>query len=113
MEDGLKAIGNLDVGVKWAIAAGAAVVTGCAIVVPNQKEKEKAALDLFDRPVSKLTPQERKVAEFQAGHGRWKVRCMETTFIQIKIVNLKPAWNTGCHAHGYPMLLAPMHVHVL
>ena len=73
MEDGLKGIGNLDIGVKWAIGIGAAVVAGSAITIPNQKEKEKAALDLFDRPVSKLTSQERKVAEFQAGHGRWKV----------------------------------------
>ena len=75
MEEGLKSIGNLDIGIKVTIGISSAFVAAAAIALPNGKEKEKAALDLFDRPMSKLSPQERKAAEFQAGHSRWKVRC--------------------------------------
>ena len=77
MEDGLKAIGNLDIAVKWSIGIGTSIVAASAITLPNNKDKEKAALDLFDRPMAKLTPQERKAAEFHAGHGRWKVSLFE------------------------------------
>ncbi len=61
----------MDIGVKFAIAAGVALGTSALIVVPSKKQKEAAALDLFDKSFEECTPQETKVAEFKAGHKRW------------------------------------------
>mmetsp|Transcript_22976 Transcript_22976/g.68317 ORF Transcript_22976/g.68317 Transcript_22976/m.68317 type:complete len:107 (-) Transcript_22976:499-819(-) len=63
---------KLDFGAKLAIGAAGTLGVGAAIVVPTTKQQEKAALDLFDKPLQRLTPQERKAAEFQAGYIRWK-----------------------------------------
>jgi hypothetical protein len=49
------------------IAAGAAGL----IVIPNKKQKEAAAMDLFDRRFEELHPQHQRVAEFKAAHSRW------------------------------------------
>ncbi len=70
--ENLGKIGELDIGLKWTFGIAAAVAGASAITLPTSKEQDRAALDLFDRPMSKLSPQEKKVAEFQAGHGRWK-----------------------------------------
>eukprot|EP00877_Chromochloris_zofingiensis_P001082 jgi/Chrzof1/10975/Cz05g19080.t1 len=62
----------MDIGLKLAIGAGVAFTTAGVIVNPNRKQKDNAALNLFDRPFDRLTPQEARVAEFSAGHKRWK-----------------------------------------
>ena len=54
------------------LGAAAAFVSGAFIAVPNTRQKEVAALELFDRPLARLTPQEKRTAEFQAGYARWK-----------------------------------------
>ena len=55
------------------MVAGAAVafVTASAIVLPGGRQKNTAALELFDKPFRELAPQDRRVAEFHAGHKRW------------------------------------------
>lgn len=64
--------GPMDVGLKVSLGIAGAFVGAAAIVTPNKKQTEQAALDLFDRPVARLTPQERKTAQFQAGYANWK-----------------------------------------
>ncbi len=62
---------SLDVSVKVGVALGATTSVAAAIALPSKRDKEQSALDLFDRPWSKLTPQEHRVAEFAAGRRRW------------------------------------------
>lgn len=61
----------MDIGLKIAIGCGVSLATAGLIVNPNGKQKEAAALNLFDKPWKELTPQEERVAEFKAGHQRW------------------------------------------
>ncbi len=49
-----------------------AFTTAAVIVVPNQKQKDAAALDMFEKPFKQCSPEEAKAAEFKAGHQRWK-----------------------------------------
>lgn len=76
--------GFLNVG-AWDLSAkiGATFAIGCtsaaAIAVPNKRQKEEAAANLFDKPWALLTPQEQRVAEFSAGHKRWN------DFFQTKV----------------------------
>jgi hypothetical protein len=49
------------------IAAGAAGL----IVFPSKKQKDEAAMDLFDARYDELHPQNQRVAEFKAAHSRW------------------------------------------
>ncbi len=63
--------GQLDIGMKITIGLTAATSCAAAITLPTKREKEQAALDMFDRPLGKLTPQEHRVAEFAAGRRRW------------------------------------------
>jgi hypothetical protein len=65
-------LGKLDGGVKWVLSIAGTMGVASAITLPTTKQSEKAALELFDKPLGRLTPQERKTAEFQAGYGRWK-----------------------------------------
>jgi len=62
----------MDIGLKIAIGVGAAVTTASAIVVPNHRQKDVAAMDMFDKKFNDLDPQDKKAAEFAAGHRRWK-----------------------------------------
>lgn len=70
--EGLKSIGNMDVGLKVTLGIATAVTGAAVITLPTTKQQERAALELFDRPLARLTPHERKTAEFQAGYTRWK-----------------------------------------
>lgn len=63
--------GQMDIGLKITLGLAATTTACAAITVPNKREKEQAALDLFDKPMGRLTPQEQRVAEFAAGHQRW------------------------------------------
>ncbi|KAF6253036.1 hypothetical protein COO60DRAFT_1549625 [Scenedesmus sp. NREL 46B-D3] len=47
---------------------GAAAGTAGLIVVPNKRQKDAAAMDLFDSKFDELHPQDKKAAEFRAGH---------------------------------------------
>lgn len=48
-----------------------AFVTASAIILPGGRQKDAAALELFDKKFSELPPQDKRVAEFKAGHKRW------------------------------------------
>jgi hypothetical protein len=65
-------VGQLDIGLKCAIGVVTAVSAAAVITLPTGKEQEKSALELFDKPMTKLTAQEKMVAEFHAGHRRWR-----------------------------------------
>jgi hypothetical protein len=41
-------------------------------VVPSKKQKDAAAMDLFDKRFDELQHQEKRAAEFAAGHRRWR-----------------------------------------
>lgn len=71
--DGLKdfKFGPLDAGMKFTIAATGAAATCLSIALPNKREKDMAALELYEKPMNVCTPEERKVAEFLAGTKRW------------------------------------------
>lgn len=60
-----------DIGVRMVAGAAVAFVTASAIILPTGRQKDAAALELFDKKFSELAPQDRRVAEFQAGHKRW------------------------------------------
>lgn len=60
-----------DIGAKMVAGAAVAFVTAAAIIVPTGRQKDAAALELFDKRFSELPPQDRRVAEFRAGHKRW------------------------------------------
>ena len=55
-----------DIGVKMVAGAAVAFVTASAIVLPGGRQKNTAALELFDKPFRELAPQDRRVAEFHA-----------------------------------------------
>ena len=57
--------------VQAAAAVGIAVAGAGLIVIPSKKQKDEAAMDLFDKHFDQLHPQERKAAEFKAAHSRW------------------------------------------
>jgi hypothetical protein len=61
----------MDLGLRIAIGVGAAAGTAGLIVVPNKRQKDAAAMDLFDSKFDDLHPQDKKAAEFRAGHQRW------------------------------------------
>jgi hypothetical protein len=61
----------MDIGLRIAIGVGAAAGTAGLIVVPNKRQKDAAAMDLFDSKFDELHPQDKKAAEFRAGHQRW------------------------------------------
>ncbi len=69
--ENLNKIGQLDIAVKLGLGFAATFSAAASIAIPTTKEKERSALELFDRPMAQLTPQEKRVAEFQAGHVRW------------------------------------------
>lgn len=75
-------IGNADIGLKITVGLATAAAGAAAIALPTTRQHEKAALDLFDRPLTRCTPQERKAAEFQAGYARWK-GFFETKFYPV------------------------------
>lgn len=60
-----------DIGVKLTVAAAVAGVTAAAIVNPNQKQKDASAQLLFQQNFDRLTPTDKRAAEFHAGHKRW------------------------------------------
>jgi hypothetical protein len=70
--ENLAKIGQLDVSLKIGLFGGACLSAAAAITLPTTKEKERAAEALFKRPLTKLTPVERKTAEFHAGYERWQ-----------------------------------------
>lgn len=61
----------MDLGLRIAIGAGVAAGTAGLIIVPNKRQKDEAAMDLFDRKFDQLHPQDQRAAEFKAGHRRW------------------------------------------
>jgi hypothetical protein len=63
---------ELGLGMKLTMGVASAAIGGMLIVVPNKKQKDKASLDLFDRPFGQCSHQEQRAAEFQAGYARWK-----------------------------------------
>eukprot|EP00197_Chlamydomonas_leiostraca_P005542 CAMPEP_0202868474 /NCGR_PEP_ID=MMETSP1391-20130828/10898_1 /ASSEMBLY_ACC=CAM_ASM_000867 /TAXON_ID=1034604 /ORGANISM="Chlamydomonas leiostraca, Strain SAG 11-49" /LENGTH=112 /DNA_ID=CAMNT_0049548649 /DNA_START=200 /DNA_END=538 /DNA_ORIENTATION=+ len=71
--DGLKdfKFGQLDIGMKLTLAAAGTFTACAAIAVPNKREKDMAALELFEKPMNNCTPQEKRIAEFCAGNKRW------------------------------------------
>lgn len=62
---------NMDIGMKMTIGVATATAGAAMICVPNRRQKEQAALDLFDKPLNQLSKQDQKVAEFKAGYKRW------------------------------------------
>jgi len=60
-----------DIGVRFVAGAAVAFVTASAIILPNGRQKDAAALEMFDKKFSELGPQDRRAAEFKAGHRRW------------------------------------------
>ena len=60
-----------DIGVKLVAGAAVAFVTASAIILPGGRQKDAAALELFDKRFRELGPQDARVAEFRAGHKRW------------------------------------------
>lgn len=58
--------------VQAAAAVGIAAGAAGLIIIPSKKQKDEAAMDLFDKHYEQLHPQERKVAEFKAAHSRWR-----------------------------------------
>ena len=83
MEDGSSETptgwGALDISLKITLGLAGAGAAAAAIALPNKSQKERAALDLFDKSWGRLTPQEHKVAEFSAGYRRW------TDFFETKV----------------------------
>eukprot|EP00798_Chlamydomonas_sp_ICE-L_P025423 gene25423-11083_t len=63
--------GKIDIGAKICIGLGASIVGGWAIVVPNKKQKDIAALELYDKPFAGINDTQQRSAEFKAGHDRW------------------------------------------
>lgn len=61
----------MDLGLRMAIGMGVAAGTAGLIIIPNKKQKDSAAMDLFDKRFDELHPQDKKAAEFRAGHQRW------------------------------------------
>lgn len=49
----------MDLGLRIAIGAGVAAGTAGLIIVPNKRQKDEAAMDLFDRKFDQLHPQVR------------------------------------------------------
>lgn len=60
-----------DIGYRVVAGAAVAFVTASAIILPGGRQKDVAALELFDKKFSELSPQDKRVAEFRAGHKRW------------------------------------------
>jgi hypothetical protein len=60
-----------DIGARMVAGAAVAFVAASAIVLPGGRGKDAAALELFDRRYKELSTQDKKVAEFAAGHKRW------------------------------------------
>eukprot|EP00775_Hariotina_reticulata_P010401 gene10401-10559_t len=61
----------MDLGLRIAIGMGVAAGTAGLIIVPNKKQKDAAAMDMFDMSFDQLHPQDKKAAEFRAGRQRW------------------------------------------
>jgi hypothetical protein len=78
---GLLNVGAWDLSVKIGATLAVGAAGASAIAVPNRRQKEEAAVNLFDKPWALLTPQEQRVAEFSAGHKRWN------DFFQTKVGN--------------------------
>ncbi|KAI8477393.1 MAG: hypothetical protein J3K34DRAFT_373293 [Monoraphidium minutum] len=60
-----------DIGVRMVAGAAVAFLTASAIILPGGRQKDAAALELFDKKFKELPPQDKRVAEFAAGHKRW------------------------------------------
>ena len=60
-----------DIGVRLVAGAAVAFVTASAIILPGGRQKDAAALELFDKKFSQLSREDKRVAEFKAGHRRW------------------------------------------
>ncbi len=64
--------GSLDISLKIATVVVGAGTCAAAIILPNKREKEQAALDMFDKPWSRCSKTEHTLAEFSAGRRRWE-----------------------------------------
>lgn len=60
--DGFKRIGELDISLKIGGAIAIAAASFGTIAIPTNQQKEESAIQLYSRPMSKLTPQEKKAA---------------------------------------------------
>lgn len=69
---------ELDFGMKVTLGVAAAYTSAALLISPNQKEKDYAAQELYDKTWNTLTPLEAKVATFKAGRRRW------TSFVEGK-----------------------------
>ena len=58
----------LQVGIGLAVSLG----TASAIILPNNKQKDAASMEMYGSEFKELNPQQAKAAEFKAGHARWK-----------------------------------------
>lgn len=62
---------GLDIAAKIGIGLGAFFGSAALVIVPNGKQKDQAALDMYDRPLKELSPADARAAEFAAGFKRW------------------------------------------
>jgi hypothetical protein len=58
----------LQVGIGLAVGLG----TASAIILPDNKQKDAASMEMYGTSFKELNPQQAKAAEFRAGHARWK-----------------------------------------
>lgn len=82
-----------DIAVRVAIGVTATVAAGAAIVLPNDKQKESSAYDMYDKPYRLLLPNERKAVDFRAGHKRW------TAFVEDNVYS----WTRKLPGHDNPI----------
>jgi len=67
----LRQINFADIGVRISLACGAVAGTGMLIVVPTAQQKDRSALEIYQRPFDRLPPTDQRAAEFRAAHRRW------------------------------------------
>lgn len=62
----------MDIGLKIGVGLAVSLTTASAIILPNGKQRDAAALEMYGSGFKELDPQQQKAAEFKAGHARWK-----------------------------------------
>jgi hypothetical protein len=62
----------MDIGLKIGVGIAVSLGTASAVILPNQKQKDAAALEMYGSTFKELQPQQATAAEFKAGHARWK-----------------------------------------
>lgn len=67
----LRQINFADIGVRISLACGAFAGAGMLIVVPTAAQKDRSAMEAYQRPFAQLPPTDQRAAEFRAAHRRW------------------------------------------